>query len=78
MPAAVQIITPARPAWLNMSAVAFAMLPRWARQLYGTPGLPATDLLATAAATVLRRGLLTVPRPLRISSHRHAADRRLK
>jgi hypothetical protein len=31
-----------------------ATLPRWARRMYGLPGLPTTDLAATAALRSLR------------------------
>ncbi len=49
MPALVQLGTPARPAWAAVATAAFAMLPRWARRAYSLPGLPTTDLAATAA-----------------------------
>jgi hypothetical protein len=39
---------PARPGW-RCAAAAGAMLPRWARRMYGLPGLPTTDIAATAA-----------------------------
>jgi uncharacterized protein (DUF2236 family) len=47
--------------WLAMSAVGFALLPRWARRLYGMPGLPTTDLAATVTVKALRRTLALVP-----------------
>lgn len=43
-----------------LTTLAFATLPRWARRLYGAPGLPTTDLAATATL----RGLQTVIRTL--------------
>ena len=61
MPRWVRLGTPARPAWAGMVGLGLAMLPPWARQLYGLPGLPATDLLATANGYVLRRLLSSVP-----------------
>ena len=64
MPAKVQLGTPARPAWTLLAGTAFAMLPRWARRLYRLPGLPVTDVAATAAGMAIRRGLLTVPQRL--------------
>ena len=73
MPALVQLGTPARPAWTALASAAFALLPRWARRLYRLPGLPTTDLAATASARLLRAGLLTVPEPLRTSPERKAA-----
>ena len=77
MPALVQLGTPARPAWTALATAAFAMLPRWARRLYALPGLPTTDLAATAAGTAFRRGLLVVPAGLRHGPHLKAAQERL-
>jgi hypothetical protein len=42
---------------LSISAIAslaMATLPRWARRMYGLPGLPPTDLAATVALQGLR------------------------
>ncbi len=61
MPLWVKLMTPARPAWAGMISVAAGLLPRWARRLYGLPGLPTTDLAATVAARGLRRSLLALP-----------------
>jgi uncharacterized protein (DUF2236 family) len=61
MPSLVQLGTPARPAWTALATAAFAMLPRWARRLYSLPGLPTTDVAATAAGLAFRTGLLVVP-----------------
>ena len=77
MPALVQLGTPARPAWTALATAAFAMLPRWARRLYSLPGLPTTDLAATAAGLALRSGLLVVPAALRNGPHLRAAQERL-
>ena len=77
MPALVQLGTPARPAWTALAAAAFAMLPRWARRLYALPGLPTTDLAATAAGVAFRRGLLVVPGALRNGPHLKAAQQRV-
>ena len=51
MPLWVTVLTPARPAWAGLVSVAAGLLPRWARRLYGLPGLPATtgDLAAHGA-----------------------------
>jgi uncharacterized protein (DUF2236 family) len=65
MPAWVSLLTPARPAWAGMVAVAAAMMPRWARRMYGLPGLPTTDLAATVAGRALREGVLAIPAPLK-------------
>jgi hypothetical protein len=37
-----------------VSALAFATLPRWARQLYGRPDGPLSDMVATAGVRVAR------------------------
>lgn len=77
MPRWVSLATPARPAWAGAVALAAAMLPPWARRLYGLPGLGTTDLGATLGGRALRQSVL-VPsafvgnRPLR------EAKRRLK
>ncbi len=69
MPALVEIGTPARPAWVALAGAGFAMLPRWARRLYRFPGLPTTDLAATAAGLAFRTGLLAVPDAVRTGPH---------
>lgn len=61
MPLWVKVMTPARPAWAGLISVAAGLLPRWARRLYGLPGLPTTDLAASAGARGLRRTLLALP-----------------
>ena len=43
------------------SALAVATLPRWARRLYGLPGLPTTDLSATLTLRTLRRATDVLP-----------------
>jgi uncharacterized protein (DUF2236 family) len=77
MPALVQLGTPARPAWVAVATAAFAMLPRWARRMYSLPGLPTTDVAATAAGLALRTGLLVVPDALRAGPHLKDARARL-
>lgn len=77
MPSLVSLGTPARPAWVALAAAAFAMLPRWARRLYRLPGLPSTDLAATAAGLAFRRGVLVVPDSLRAGPHLTQARARL-
>jgi uncharacterized protein (DUF2236 family) len=57
------------PRWLRplklavpaLVALSFAVLPPWARRLYGAPGLPTTDLPATFALRALRRATTLVP-----------------
>jgi len=69
MPSKVSYGTPARPAWVALAAAAGAMLPRWARRLYRLPGLPTTDLAASAAGLAFRSGLLVVPDAVRAGPH---------
>ena len=42
---------------------------RWARRLYSLPGIPTTDLAATAAGIAFRTGVLVVPQGLRQGPH---------
>jgi uncharacterized protein (DUF2236 family) len=55
----------AKPLWAGVAGTAFALLPRWARRLYGLPGLPTADLAATATVRALRRSLLLLPADVR-------------
>lgn len=78
MPLWVQVATPARVAWAGVSWLAFSMLPRWARRMYGFPvPLPTTDLGADVAARALRTTLLAIPEPLRRSPQKKRALDRL-
>ena len=61
MPRWVALATPARPAWGTLVGIAAAMLPRWARRLYGLPGLPVTDLTATVSGRAVRTALAALP-----------------
>ena len=77
MPRAVELATPARPAWATLVGVAGAMLPRWARRLYGLPGLPVTDLAATLSGRALRTALTALPDQWIQSPAQRAARERL-
>jgi uncharacterized protein (DUF2236 family) len=77
MPGWVQLATPARPAWLAVAGLAGALLPPWARRLYRLPGLPTTDLTATAALRVMHAGLQRAPERYRVGPHLRAARERL-
>lgn len=77
MPAWVQLATPARVGWASITGLATALLPRWARRMYGFPGLPTTDLGATLALRSLRAALLAVPESLREGPRVKAAKARL-
>lgn len=54
-------LTPARLALAATAAAAVALLPPWARRLYGLPGLPATDLAASLTSRTLRLALAALP-----------------
>jgi uncharacterized protein (DUF2236 family) len=55
----------AKPAWAGIAGTAFALMPRWARRLYGVPVVPGQDLAATATVRALRTSLLLVPASVR-------------
>jgi uncharacterized protein (DUF2236 family) len=61
----------------STKVAAGAMLPRWARRMYRLPGLPTTDLAATAAGLAFRSGVLVVPEALREGPHLKAARTRM-
>ena len=46
-----------------IAALGFASMPRWARRMYGSPGLPTTDLSTTLALKALRATLTRIPGP---------------
>jgi uncharacterized protein (DUF2236 family) len=48
-----------------LNTLAFAALPRWARQLYGAPGHPATDAATTATLKALYQATRLAPAQLR-------------
>ena len=77
MPLHVQLLTPARPAWSAIGALSVALLPRWARRLYRLPGLPTTDLAATASLRLLAPALHRLPERYREGPHLRAARARL-
>jgi uncharacterized protein (DUF2236 family) len=61
MPWRVRLATPALPAWMSLVTLGFSLLPGWARQLYGVPVLPFSDLTASTSVRALRTALLAVP-----------------
>jgi uncharacterized protein (DUF2236 family) len=63
----VQVLTPARPAWVTLASLGFATLPRWARRMYSLPGIGITDAAATTTLRALRTALLAVPERVRWS-----------
>lgn len=60
-------LTPLKLAVPPANVLAFMLLPRWARRMYGAPGLPTTDIAATTAIMAMRRAALMVPSQLRDS-----------
>ncbi len=76
MPLRVELLTPARPAWTAVAALAFALLPRWARRCYGLPGPPGTDLSATLALRGLRGAVLAIPPSLLPERRRNLTEHR--
>jgi uncharacterized protein (DUF2236 family) len=49
----------------SLAALGFASLPRWARRMYGTPGIGLTDLAATAGLRAFHQGVARLPAGLR-------------
>ncbi|MDQ1705766.1 MAG: hypothetical protein QOF18_2132 [Frankiaceae bacterium] len=78
MPRWVRLATPARPAWAGAASIAAGLLPRWARRLYGLPGLPMTDAAATVGVRALRAAMEAAPRRYREGPHLRAARARLR
>lgn len=70
-------LTPVRGMAFGVAALAIGLLPAWARRLYGLPGLPGTDQLASANALVLGRLLRSIPIEWIESPARRKAMRRL-
>ncbi|WP_433370881.1 oxygenase MpaB family protein [Actinoplanes sp. CA-142083] len=68
---------PTRWAYFGIAATAMAMLPPWARRMYGGLGWPTTDRTADLSARGLRlllsSVLSTIPRSLRVAPMREAA-----
>ena len=77
MPALVQVATPARAVWASAAGLAFASLPRWARRLYGLPGLPTTDLGTSVTLRWLRLASSVLPATIREPPAYRAAKARL-
>ncbi|MEV4412334.1 oxygenase MpaB family protein [Catellatospora sp. NPDC049609] len=54
-------LTPARLVYTGLAATAFALQPGWARRVYGTLGLPTTDLSASVSVRGLRLTMRLLP-----------------
>lgn len=61
LPTVVRFATPAAPAWAALSSLASASLPRWARDLYGWPTLPAQELATNLSLLATRKSLSLIP-----------------
>jgi uncharacterized protein (DUF2236 family) len=61
-----------------LNTLAFAILPRWARRLYGAPGSPLTDVAATAALITAYQSTTRIPRQLLYMPAAVAARRRTR
>jgi uncharacterized protein (DUF2236 family) len=55
-----------------MNTLAYASLPAWARRLYGTPGIPVTDMSTTLTLRALHRATARIPRHL-LGIHQESA-----
>lgn len=54
-------LTPLRLAVPPMNILAFSLLPRWARRMFGAPGLLSTDVAATVAVRALHQMITLLP-----------------
>jgi uncharacterized protein (DUF2236 family) len=77
MPNQVRLLTPALPAWVALSAVAFDTLPGWARRLYRVPRPPGADLSVGLLLRTLRGAVDLLPEQVRQGPHQRAAVARL-
>ncbi|MFF3853951.1 oxygenase MpaB family protein [Micromonospora sp. NPDC002575] len=77
LPARVGVnLGPARLAYFGVAGTAFALLPPWARRLYGGLGLPTTELSADLTVRALRLALTALPRRWREGPLQQAAKER--
>ncbi|HEY7489269.1 MAG TPA: oxygenase MpaB family protein [Streptosporangiaceae bacterium] len=68
-------LLPLKLAAPGIAGLVVATLPRWARRMYGLPGLPTTDLAATVTLKALYRGTHVVPERYRYSPDAQRARR---
>ena len=61
LPTVIRFATPTAPAWAALSSLAAASLPRWARDLYGWPTLPAQELATNLSLLATRKSLSLIP-----------------
>jgi uncharacterized protein (DUF2236 family) len=77
MPRWVRWATPARPAWAAGAGLAVALLPTWARRMYGVLTPPLAGVAAGAGVRTLRASTVLAPRSYREGPHLRAAKARL-
>ena len=65
LPKLIRFATPFAPTWGAISALAGSSLPRWARDLYGTPTLPGQEIATDIALKALRSSLFLLPAAFR-------------
>jgi uncharacterized protein (DUF2236 family) len=61
-----------------LGTLVVSTLPRWARRMYGLPGLPTTDLTATLTLKSLHRTTLVIPERYRYSPDARRARRLIR
>jgi uncharacterized protein (DUF2236 family) len=75
-PAVPRLLLPLKLVAPPFNTLAFATLPRWARQMYGAPGSPLTDMATTATLRVLYGATRGLPEQVRYTPQaRHARQR---
>lgn len=77
MPTKIRLLTPALPAWVALSGLAFATQPAWARRMYGVPRVPLADLAVTLQLRAIRTAVQLLPERARTGPHLRAAQERL-
>ncbi|HEX2312365.1 MAG TPA: oxygenase MpaB family protein [Thermomonospora sp.] len=74
-PAVPRPLLPLKLAAPGIGMLVVSTLPRWARRMYGLPGLPTSDLAATLTLQAMHRGSQVVPERLRYSPDARRARR---
>ncbi|MCW2883870.1 MAG: hypothetical protein QOE54_547 [Streptosporangiaceae bacterium] len=71
-------LLPLKLAAPGLATLAVATLPRWARRMYGLPGLPTADLAATLTLKGLYHGTRLIPEHFRYSPDARRARRLIR
>lgn len=77
MPTRIRLLTPALPAWVVLSGLAFATQPGWARRLYGIPSVPLADVAIGLQLRAIRTAVQRLPENTRTGPHLRAAQIRM-